>query len=61
VQTVTESGRLIDLIVTMTGARICYEEFGKAEGRTTDPSTSLRSGRDDKRGVGRFHRNRMLV
>jgi hypothetical protein len=23
-------------------------EFGKAEGRTADPSTALRSGRDDK-------------
>ena len=23
-------------------------EFGKAEGRTADPSTTLRSGRDDK-------------
>ena len=29
-------------------ADLSQEEFGKAEWRTTDPSTALRSGRDDK-------------
>jgi hypothetical protein len=27
---------------------VCYGEFGNAEGRTADPSTALRSSRDDK-------------
>jgi len=27
--------------------RFVHEEFGKTEGRTADPSTSLRFGRDD--------------
>ena len=31
------------------GYSVCVRtpEFGKAEGRTADPSTALRSGRDD--------------
>ena len=28
--------------------RFWYGKFGKAEGRTADPSTALRFGRDDK-------------
>jgi hypothetical protein len=30
------------------GLKVWREEFGRAEGRTADPSTALRSGRDDK-------------
>jgi hypothetical protein len=34
------------------GVEVLYGEFGRGEGRTADPSTSLRFGRDDK-GEGR--------
>jgi hypothetical protein len=34
------------------------ETFGKAEGRTADPSTTLRSGRDDKGEGIAFHLHR---
>jgi hypothetical protein len=30
-----------------TKLRVPHGEFGRAEGRTADPSTTLRSGRDD--------------
>jgi hypothetical protein len=36
------------------GGRVCYGELGRAEGRTADPSTALRSGRDDKGERGAF-------
>jgi hypothetical protein len=39
---------------------VCYGEFGKAEWRTADPSTSLRSGRDDKGWGGAFSRERLV-
>jgi hypothetical protein len=29
------------------GVEVCKGRFGKSEGRTADPSTTLRSGRDD--------------
>src|ERR1700722_14459984 len=34
-------------------------EFGKSERRTADPSTTLRSGRDDKREGIAFHLHRV--
>jgi hypothetical protein len=34
------------------GLKVWREEFGRTEGRTADPSTSQRFGRDDK-GWGR--------
>jgi hypothetical protein len=46
--TIRESdGRVIVTMIGL-GVRVWYGTFGKAEGRTADPSTALRSGRDDK-------------
>jgi hypothetical protein len=33
---------------SVLGLEVCYEEFGRPERRTADPSTALRFGRDDK-------------
>ena len=55
VRTIRESdgGRLIVTMIGL-GVGVWYGRFGKAEGRTADPSTTLRSGRDDKGGGGAF-------
>ena len=37
--------------------RFWYGKFGKAEGRTADPSTALRCGRDDKGERGAFSKD----
>jgi hypothetical protein len=38
-----------------------YERFGTSEGRTADPSTALRSGRDDKEEDGASSRQWILA
>ena len=40
--------------------RFWYGKFGKAEGRTADPSTALRFGRDDKGEGGAFSEERLV-
>ena len=43
----SDGGRLIVTMIGL-GVGVWCLKFGKAEGRTADPSTSLRFGRDDK-------------
>ena len=55
--TIRESdGRVIVTMIGL-GVGVWYGRFGKAEGRTADPSTALRSGRDDKGEGGAFSKD----